>query len=192
MGMLSSMAKRNQGLGLALTSEAQSQNLFNYCKKVAHSVPEPEHEDGGNEGGDEQTPRHQQVDLPGRKTFKSPKYKLCQKISPDELPPHGGKVKGVTTLNLVPAAAGLAEVKGAVGVPLLLLTTGGREIFVATASVPHLKDFHAESHMFSCFSPPALLQWRLLGLSSCKRSGGNVTFEEFLLQVTLPQQPPKN
>ena len=33
--------------------------------QVTHSVPEAEHEDGGDEGGDEQAPCHQQVDLPG-------------------------------------------------------------------------------------------------------------------------------
>ena len=114
-----------------------------YCKKVAHSVPEAEHENGGDEGGDEQAPRHQQVNLPGCKAFKDPKQLLSQKISPDELAPHRREVKGVTksasTLHLAPvAAAGLAVVEGAVRIPLLLLTTGAREIVVAASSIPHL------------------------------------------------------
>ena len=50
--------------------------LFNICLVmmtvgVTHSVPEAKHEDGGDEGGDEQAPCHQQVNLPGCKPFKT-------------------------------------------------------------------------------------------------------------------------
>ena len=172
MGMKSSMAKRNQGLGLALTLEAGLHNLFGHYIKVAHSVPQAKHEDGGDEGGDEQAPCHQQVDLPGRKPFKNPKHLLRQKISPDELAPHRCQVKGVTKSGSTLHLAGLAVVEGAVRVSLLLLTTGAREIIVAASSIPHLlmigsdiKKYYVEIQILLL---PALLPWRLLSLPACK------------------------
>ena len=174
---------------------------------MTHSVPEAEHEDGGDEGGDEQAPCHQQVDLPGCQPLKTltqrktPPGKLSQvqstqkvkNISPDELAPHRCKVKGATkaTSSLHLALAGLAVVEGAVRVPLLLLTTGSREIVVAaSSSIPHLNDFQCqrESAEKSCIFQlllPALCPWYLLGLASRK---GSFTFREFLLKVTLSQQ----
>ena len=72
------------------------------------------------------------------------KLQNTEKNSSDELTPHRWKIKGATkaTSSLHLTLAGLAVVKGAVRVPLLLLTTGPREVVVAASlSIPYLVDF---------------------------------------------------
>ena len=128
--------------------------------RLTHSVPEAEHEDGGDEGGDEQARCHQQVDLPGYKNSKHHQVQKMKNTLPDELAPHRCKVKGVnkTTSGLHLVLTGLAVVEGAVRVPLLLLTTGPRKLVIAASSpIPHLKAFQCQgestekSCIFNCF-----------------------------------------